>query len=107
MRVLLLTARDPLEAVDVAHPARLARQLATAGDDVALVLMEDAVTLARDGHAWSDSLIVAHEAGVRVLAEGEALGRRAVHRLVQGVKPVALGEVVDLLMDWSERRAWL
>ncbi len=107
MRVLLLTARDPLQAADVAHPARLARQLGGAGEEVVLVLLEDAVTLVRAGHAWSDAISAAQQAGVRVVAEEEALARRAVHRLIEGVKPVAFGEVVDRMFDWSERQAWL
>lgn len=107
MNVALLTARDPLQAADVAHPARLARQLAVRGEDVILVLLEDATSLARAGHAWSDSLAAALEAGVTVLAEDEALARRAIDRLVAGVKPVGLGEVVDTLFDWSDRQAWL
>ncbi len=107
MRILLLTARDPLQAADVAHPARLARQLAASGEEIVLVLLEDAVTLARAGHAWSDAITAAQEAGVRVVAEEEALARRAVHRLLGGVKPVAFGEVVGIMFDWSQRQAWL
>ncbi len=107
MKVLLLTARDPLQAADGAHPARLARQLSSNGDEVQLVLLEDAVTSARAGHAWSDAVAVALEAGVRVLAEEEALARRAIATLIDGVKPVALGEVVDALFEWAERTAWL
>lgn len=107
MKIILLTARDPLQAADVAHPARLARQLAAAGQEIVLVLLEDAVTLARSGHAWSDAISAALQAGVRVVAEEEALARRAVHRLLEGVKPVAFGEVVNMMFDWSERQAWL
>lgn len=107
MNVLVLTARDPLQAADVAHPARLARQLAGDGEDVALVLLEDAVSLARAGHAWSDALASAHEAGVTLLVEEEAIARRAVHRLVDGVKPVPLGEIVDRLFGWADRQLWL
>jgi sulfur relay protein TusB/DsrH len=107
MNVLLLTARDPLQATDVAHPARLARQLAGEGDEVVLVLLEDAVTLARAGHVWSDALHAASEVGVRVLVEDEAASRRAVRELVEGAETVELGGVVDLLVGWSERQAWL
>ena len=107
MNVLVLTARDPLQAADVAHPARLARQVVADGDDVVLVLLEDAVSLARSGHAWSDSLTAAQQAGVEVLVEEEAVARRAVHRLVDGVKPVPFGEVVDRLFGWADRQAWL
>lgn len=107
MKILLLTARDPLQAADSAHPARLARQLGGAGEEVVLVLLEDAVTLARAGHAWSDAVSAAQEAGVRVVAEEEALARRAVHRLIEGVKPLTFGELVSTIFDWSERQAWL
>jgi hypothetical protein len=106
VRFVLLTARDPLQAADVAHPARLARQLAGRGDEVTLVLLEDAVSLARSGHTWADALSAALGAGASVLAEEEALARRAVHRLVDGVKPVAFGAVVDELFA-ADRQAWL
>lgn len=106
MRVTLLTARDPLQAADVAHPARLARQLAARGEEVTLVLLEDAVSLAREGHAWSDAVAAAIDAGAAVVAEEEALGRRATHRVVDGVKPVDLGAVVDEIFA-ADRQAWL
>lgn len=107
MRVLLLTARDPLEAGDGALPARLAARLAEEGHEVVLVLLEDAVALCRPAHRDAAGIAAALGAGVRVLAEEEALARRAVHLLVDGVKPAELGEVVDLLMGWSDRRAWI
>lgn len=107
MNVVLLTARDPLQTADTAHPLRLARQLAGQGEDVTVVLLEDTVSVARTGHAWADTVTAALEAGVRVVAEEEALARRAVHRLADGVKPIALDEVVDLLFDWADRQAWL
>lgn len=106
MKILLLTARDTLQAADVAHPVRLARQL-TGDNEVVLVLLEDAVTVARAGHAWSDTLAAAQEAGVRVYGEEEALARRAVHRLVEGVKPCDMGQVVEHLVDWADRQIWL
>lgn len=106
-RVAVLTARDTLQAADVAHPVRLARQLAAAGNEVMLVLLEDAVTVTRDGHAWADAVVAAQQAGVQVVAEEEALARRAVHRLVAGVKPIDLGEVVDALFEWADREVWL
>jgi sulfur relay protein TusB/DsrH len=106
-KILLLTARDPLQAADGAHPARLARQMSSAGVEVRLVLLEDAVTLARSGHAWSDAVIAAVEVGVDVRVEEEALARRGIERVLDGVKPTDLSEVVDALFDWSDRQSWL
>ncbi len=107
MKVLLLTARDPLRAADGDAPTTLAAQLAAEDHEVVLVLLEDAVVLARAGHRFADQLAEAASAGVRVLAEEEALARRAVVRPGGEVKPVGMPEVVDLLMEWSDRQAWL
>lgn len=106
-RVVLLTARDPLRAADTTYPARVARELAAAGHDVTLVLLEDAVVLARRAHDGAADLEAAIGDGVRVLAEQEALSRRAVAHVGEGVKSTDLGEVVDLLMTDSDRQAWL
>lgn len=105
--VVVLTARDPLVAGDGPHPLRVAASLATDGHEVVLVLLEDAVAVARGGHRFADALGAASDAGVRVLAEEEALARRAVGPLAESVKPTQLGAVVDLLFDWSDRQAWL
>ena len=107
MKVLLLTSRDPLRTADGGSPAELAATMAAEGHDVVLVLLEDAVTLARTGHRLADRLAAAAAAGARVLAEEDALARRAVARIGDGIKPVAMPEVIDLLMDWSDRQAWL
>ena len=107
MKVVLLSARDPLQAVDATSAPAAAHHLASAGHEVVLVLLEEAVTLARDDHQGADGLRAAIAGGVRVLADGEALSRRAVERPGEGVKPTDLGEVVDLLFEWSDRQAWL
>lgn len=106
-RVVVLTARDPLVASDGPHPLRVAAGLAGDGEEVVLVLLEDAVAVARGGHRFGDALEAATAAGVRVLAEEEALARRAIEPPADGVKPTDLGAVVDLLFDWSDRQAWL
>ncbi|MBW3620958.1 MAG: hypothetical protein KY461_11985, partial [Actinobacteria bacterium] len=72
MNTLVLTARDPLRAGDGAHAARAARDLATEGHEVVLVLLEDAVVLARAGHRDALALEEAIHAGVQVLAEEDA-----------------------------------
>jgi sulfur transfer complex TusBCD TusB component (DsrH family) len=107
MRTVILTARDPLRSGDGNHAARSARELAGDGHDVVLVLLEDAVVLARAGHREAVVLEEAIHAGVQVIAEEEALARRAVQRLGAGIKPTGMSEVVDLLLGWSQRQAWL
>lgn len=107
MRIVLLTARDPLAAGDGPFPAAAATDLAGEGHEVVLVLLEDAVTLLRSGHRNAGELATALSKGVRVVAEDEALARRAINLLDTGVEPASLGETVELLMTWSDRQAWL
>lgn len=107
MKVVLLTARDPLRAADGAAPPTVASHLAAEGHEVTLVLLEEAVSLARDGHDGAAALTAAIGAGVEVLADAEALARRAVERVGSGIKPTDLGDVVDLLLEHSDRQAWL
>ncbi len=107
MRTALLTARDPLRAADGAHPLRLATDLAGAGHEVVLALLEDAVVVTRPGHGAAPALEAALSKGVRVVAEDEAMARRGITRLVDGVEPASMGEVTELLLAWSERQAWV
>jgi hypothetical protein len=103
--VVVLTARDPLTAGDGGHAIRAAAELAAAGHPAALVLLEDAVTVARDGHRDAGDLAAALEAGVEVLVEDEARARRAVEPTA-GVKPTTFGEIVDRLVT-AGRAVWL
>lgn len=107
MVVVLLLARDPLQAGDGSAPLDVATSVRAEGHDVVLVLLEEAVAVARPGHRHAPELAAAVAAGVGVVAEEEALARRAVHVLADGVKAGGFAEVVDLLMVRSDRQAWL
>jgi hypothetical protein len=63
--------------------------------------------LARAGHSDAQLLEEALHSGVQLLADEQALSRRAVARLGEGIKPTGMPEVVDLLFGWAERQAWL
>lgn len=106
-RIVLLVARDPLRAADGADPAHMARSLAAEGHEVTLVLLEDAVAMARQAHRDAEVLQQAAAAGVRIVADEDAMSRRGVADRAAEVRPAGLGEVVDLLFDWSDRQAWL
>lgn len=110
--VVLLTARDPLSAGDGAHALRTARHLAgSQAHEVVLVLLEDAVGLARPGHRDAPELTAAREAGVRVLVEEDARARRAVSTGspgAEGIEPTSFAAVVDLIAAPQTRRTvWL
>lgn len=107
MRVLVLTARDPLRAADGAHGLRLAGDLAGQGHEVVLGLLEDAVVTVRDRHRLRPDLDAVIGKGVRVVAEDEAVNRRGIVVSGDGVEPASMGEVTELLLSWSERQAWV
>lgn len=105
-RILLLTARDPLGDGDGFAAARTATHLG-ADHEVTFVLLEDAVTAARADHGLGAELVAATAAGVRVLVESEALSRRAISALGNGIEPIGYAQIADLLLAGSDRQAWL
>lgn len=106
-KIVVLTARDPVGAGDGAHALRAATDLAGEGHEVVLALLEGAVTLGRRGHRDGVDLTSALSKGVRVVAEDEALARRGITLGDGGVEPASMGEILELLMTWSDRQAWL
>jgi len=103
MRHALLISRDARWALD------LARRWVAAGDTVTAVLLDRSVALARPGHADADAVTAAVAGGVAVNAHDDALRRRGLAGapLADGVKPVDLDEIADLVSDGSDRAVWL
>jgi predicted peroxiredoxin len=99
-KYLLIESRDPFESRDCAFLAELAAQLAGAGHEVTLFLVQNGVLPARRG-ARAETLGVALRAGVEVLADDFSLRERAIplDRLADGVKAAPLEVVVDQLEE--------
>ncbi len=107
MNAVLLLARDPLASGDGHRPFALAARLA-ADHDVRLVLLEGAVVAARPGpHGVRVALDGALGAGVELLVDDDAAAARGIDVTAAGGKPVAPGDVIDLLMEWADRQVWL
>ncbi len=103
MRIALLTSSD------VAWPAQLARTWAGDGDRVTLVLLDGASAAARSGHADAAAVSAVADEGVAVLVHDGALRRRGITTtaLAEGVRPVDLDVVADLVGDGADRVIWL
>ncbi|HVM00620.1 MAG TPA: DsrE family protein [Egibacteraceae bacterium] len=103
MRHTVLVSRDPRWAL------ALARAWSSAGDTVAVVLLDRAAALARPGHADADAVVEALAAGVEVSVHDDALRRRglAARRVTEGCKTVDLDEIADLVTDGADRAVWL
>jgi sulfur transfer complex TusBCD TusB component (DsrH family) len=95
---ILIAARDPWEGVESERVFELARALSEVRDAVTVYLTENGVLAARAdaGERFLSPLIAA---GVNVFADPFALQERGIprERLVQGVEPAPIEQLVDLL----------
>jgi predicted peroxiredoxin len=99
-----ISSRDPVDGDQLVH--ELASQLATAGHDVTLFLVENGAFLARSGAA--DGLLASvQEAGVTVLADDFALAERGITGagMSKGVTSSSLSVLVDHLAA-GRKVAW-
>ena len=97
---LLIESRDPFTAQVVSGHVELAVGLRRAGNAVTLYLVQNGVLPARAG-ADGGALHEAMAAGVEVLADDFSLRERGIGErdVARGVKPAAIGVVVDRLAD--------
>lgn len=99
-KYLLIESRDPYDSQDVGFCYDLAKDLAKAGNDVTLFLIQNGVLPARPG-AKSGALSDVAAAGVEVLADDFSLRERGIAEgsLLDAVKPAPIDTVVDQLAD--------
>jgi predicted peroxiredoxin len=97
-KYLLVESRDPHSAGSAEQFYGMAVELARAGNEVTLFLVENGVFPARRS-PFSDALQRVSQAGVEVLADEFALRERGITnaRLVEWVKPAPLEVIVDQL----------
>ena len=95
---MLIESRDPFDSNDAAFAYGLAADLARAGHEVTLLLVQNGVLPARRG-AKAEGLAAVMKAGVKVLADDFSLGERGIDRarLVAGIEPSPIDVVIDHL----------
>ncbi len=93
---LLIESRDPFESNDVGYYYDLARGLLEAGNQVTLLLVQNAVLAARPS-AQAPGLRALAGSGVKILADDFALKQRGITKLLDGVQVVPIDVVVDHL----------
>ena len=101
-RYLLIESRNSWESGDVAYFYGLARELAGAGNDVTLFLVQNGVMPARQGA--QDGGLKELAGKVKVQADGFSLRERAIPKdaLVSGVAVSDVDAVVDLLAQGAK-----
>jgi sulfur relay (sulfurtransferase) complex TusBCD TusD component (DsrE family) len=100
---LIFQSRDPFEGRDVTHDYDLASDLAKAGNQVTLFLVQNGVLPARKS-AFSERLSQLAKDGVSVQAESFSLQERgiAADSLTDGVTSAKLETAVDMLAAGSK-----
>ncbi|MBI2460531.1 MAG: DsrE family protein [Candidatus Rokubacteria bacterium] len=106
-RYLLIESKDPLDGGQYSFD--LGTQLREIKHDVTVYLVQDAVFAARKGFAAGERLLAeARKHGLTLLADEISLRQRGVvkDRLSAEVKVSNMGELVDLLMERSDKAIW-
>jgi sulfur transfer complex TusBCD TusB component (DsrH family) len=93
---LLIESRDPFESHGVSYYYKLTKDLAEAGHDVTLLLVQNGVLAARPS-AHSATLSALGQSGVKVLADDFSLRERGISKLAEGVVAAPIDVVVDHL----------
>ncbi len=102
-RYLLIESRDPFESTDVAHFGQLACELAAAGNEVTMVLVQNGVLPARSG-ARATGLQALAASGVKVIADAFSLRERGIgtDKLAACVTPAGLETVIDAMASGAK-----
>lgn len=106
-RYLLIETKDPLNGGQYAFD--LGKQLREIKHDVTVYLLQDAVFAARKGFEAGERLLAeAKKHGLTLLADEISLRQRGVvkDRLSIHVKASTMEELVDLLMERSDKAIW-
>jgi hypothetical protein len=93
---LLIESRDPFESNDVGYYFELARGLLEAGNQVTILLIQNAVFAARPS-AQAPQLRFLVGSGITILADDFSLNERGIGKLLDGVQKASIEIVVDHL----------
>ena len=106
-RYLLIETKSPLNGGDWA--VELGKQLKEQRHEVTIYLLQDAVFAARRTFGAGERLCQeAEKHGLKLLADGVSLRQRGVvgDRIAKEVRASGMDELVDLLMERSDKAIW-
>ena len=109
-KYLLIESRDPFEYGDWGYYCGVAEGLASAGNDVTLFLIQNAVLMCRSGVAGNPlGSCLAHSSGkISVRADDFSLRERGIGAgsLASGIRESNVDELVDLLAEDGVKAVW-
>ncbi len=105
-KLLLVLSKDPYTTETPDLVLDIGLNAKEKGNEVALYLVEDGVTAARNGE-FGKRLTSAHKKGIRIYADDKAvLSRSLTGKMVGGVEIKEIGTLLDFIMDDYDRVAW-
>lgn len=104
--LLLVLSKDPYTTETPDLVLDIGINAKEKGNEVALYLVEDGVTAARNGE-FGKKLTAAHKKGIKIYADDKAvLSRSLAGKMVGGVEIKEIGTLLDFIMDDYDRVAW-
>ncbi len=104
--LLLVLSKDPYTTETPDLVLDIGLNAKEKGNDVALYLVEDGVTAARNGE-FGKRLTAAQKKGIKIFADDKAvLSRSLTGKMVEGVKIKEIGALLDFIMDDYDRVVW-
>ena len=105
-KLLLVLSKDPYTTETPDLVLDIGGSAKEKGNEVALYLVEDGVTAARNGE-FGKKLTSAHNKGIKIYADDKAvLSRSLTGKMVSGVEIKEIGTLLDLIMNDYDRVAW-
>lgn len=105
-KYLFIESRDPFESHDSQALYDLAQGQAKEGNEVMVFLIQNGVLPARQGSQYAGRFAEPSQGNVEVLADDFSLKERAIRRLVDGIKPSNVEELVDLMLIEGTKTIW-
>jgi sulfur relay (sulfurtransferase) complex TusBCD TusD component (DsrE family) len=104
--LLLVLSKDPYTTETPDLVLDIGQNAKEKGNKVALYLIEDGVTAARNGK-FGKKLTAAKAKGIKIYADDKAvLSRSLTGKMVGGVEIKEIGTLLDFIMDDFDRVAW-
>ncbi|MDP3103808.1 MAG: DsrE family protein [Candidatus Methanoperedens sp.] len=105
-KLLLVLSKDPYTTETPDLVLDIGLNAKEKGNEVALYLIEDGVTAARNGE-FGKRLTAAHKKGIKIYADDKAvLSRSLTGKMVGGVEIKEIGALLDFIMNDFDSVTW-
>ncbi|MBI4526206.1 MAG: DsrE family protein [Deltaproteobacteria bacterium] len=105
-KYLMIESRDPFDSQDSEYFSELVQGISNNGHETVLFLVQNGVLPARKGSKYSELITRLANGKVKVMADRFSLKERAISNVADGVEPVDMDRVVDLMVAPGTKTIW-